>query len=82
LQSKISFLGVRQIFKPYLALCTDAPNFLNAEYQESTSDGEYLIWRGNYQIGGADAKKHPLEQIYKKYNGEYLVYHDEFGYFP
>jgi hypothetical protein len=63
-----------------LAASTDTPNFFNTKYAESTSDGEYLVWKGTYQIGSTDAKEHPFEVIYKKHDGVYLIYHDEFGY--
>lgn len=44
-------------------------------YGEASSDGEYLIRRATFSFNGKDF---PFEQIYKKVNNEYLIYHDEF----
>lgn len=50
-------------------------------YSNLTFDGEYLIRRGAFKFGDSP-KDHPFEQIYKKVDGEYLIYLDAFEYNP
>jgi hypothetical protein len=54
--------------------CAETPEN-KPSYSTSSTDGEYLIRRGTFPFAGKDF---PYEVIYKKVNGEYLVYHDEY----
>jgi hypothetical protein len=73
----ISLLEIREAFKPFFAASSDEAKPIKPLYAGSSGDGEYLIRRGTYTIG-ANPKDWPFEQIYKKTNGNYLLYHDEF----
>jgi hypothetical protein len=60
---------------------TGEPEPTKPLYAGSSADGEYLIRRGLFKFG-PNPKDFPFEQIYKKVNGKYLIYHDEFEYSP
>jgi hypothetical protein len=50
-------------------------------YAAASDDGDYLTRRGVWTITG-NAKEFKFEQIYKKVDGKYLIYHDEFEFEP
>jgi hypothetical protein len=77
----IPFLEIREAYKPFLAVAPDESKPIKPLYSGSSADGEYLIRRGTFPVG-PDATYWPFEQIYKKVNGEYLLYHDEFEFSP
>lgn len=49
------------------------------DYAGASEDGEYLIRRGVWTVSD-NPKEFEYEQVYKKVNGKYLIYHDEFSY--
>ncbi|KAI6174609.1 hypothetical protein M3Y97_01009800 [Aphelenchoides bicaudatus] len=70
---------IKEAFKPFLAASNNDSDEIPTTplYAESSADGQYLIRRGTYKFG-QNPKDFPFEQIYKKVDGHYLIYHDEF----
>ncbi|KAI6174610.1 hypothetical protein M3Y97_01009900 [Aphelenchoides bicaudatus] len=71
---------IKESFKPFFeAYATGTnPTPSKPSYAGSSGDGEYIIRRGTYTFG-SDPKEFPFEVIYKKHEGKYLAYHDEFS---
>jgi hypothetical protein len=71
-------LAVKEAYKPFLEGTFDA-SIKPHGYAAEADNGEYLIRRSTYTVG-KNPKEFAFEQIYKKHNGKYLIYHDEFEY--
>jgi lipopolysaccharide export system protein LptA len=70
----------KEIQKAYEPFCQMEAKFeTNPNYAAEADNGEYLIRRGTYIVVG-NPKVFEYEQIYKKVNGTYLIYHDEFSF--
>ncbi|KAI6174608.1 hypothetical protein M3Y97_01009700 [Aphelenchoides bicaudatus] len=76
--NKVAY-GREEIEKTYQPFVESTEEFeVRPTYAESSADGQYLIRRGYWSIAGS-SKEFPFEQIYKKHEGKYLIYHDEFS---
>jgi ketosteroid isomerase-like protein len=69
-----------EIQKSCEQFCQMSDSFvMKPNYVAEAGNGEYLIFRGTYTMGD-HSKTFEYEQIYKKVDGNYLLYHDEFSY--
>lgn len=74
---KKSFTELKKAAEPFCALVDQVKNVNN--FAAEANNGEYLIRRGTYTVSG-NPKTFEFEHIYKKVNGTYLMYHDEFSF--
>jgi hypothetical protein len=75
-----NFPGQKEAYRPFLLIDnTDSP--ITTTYAESSGDGEFIIQRGTYRAG-SNTKEHPFETIFQKLNDKYLIYHEDYSYFP
>ncbi|KAI6241146.1 SnoaL-like domain-containing protein [Aphelenchoides fujianensis] len=66
---------IRKHLEPFMHF--DAPFKTTPTYAQATEDGAYLIRRLSYTVGD-NPRKFAIEQIYKKVDGRYLIFHDEY----
>ncbi|KAI6198188.1 hypothetical protein M3Y94_01315500 [Aphelenchoides besseyi] len=66
---------IRKHLEPFTQM--DVEFKMTPIYSAATDDGNYLIRRLTYTLGD-NPNANNVEQIYKKEDGRYLIYHDEF----
>uniref|UniRef100_A0A7E4ZRN8 SnoaL-like domain-containing protein n=1 Tax=Panagrellus redivivus TaxID=6233 RepID=A0A7E4ZRN8_PANRE len=74
------FVGRKAIGKTLAAFAQNDKNFKATLVRNiiAGTDAEFVIHEGTYTSDSLKGKQLPYRQIFKKENGKYLIYHDEF----